>query len=1446
MSQPAPDDPARADARRRLLEKRLKGRNGPGVTSTTAADGRPPIPRRPTPTAPAPLSPAQERFWFLHRLAPDAPTYHMHEAWRAEGPLDVDRLERAVNAVIARHPALRTTIVPGPDGPMQQIHEHLPITVERLDVSNRSPGERATEVGRIATAEARALFDLGRGPLVRLAVVKESERCHTLLYTVHHIVSDERSNDLFWQHLAEHYRADDRDSDSDSDRDPDRDRDRDGAGSADDGEGEPPTGPSIDYADFAVWQRERAATGEHDAQLAHWRDRLSDLDEALRLPADHPAPTAPSGRGGLVQRPFDPALAPKVQALAAAVGATPFMVFLAAYQALLHRHSGQDDICVGTPIANRQRPEVADVIGLFLNTVVMRSRFEADTTFAQLLDSVRDRAVDAFANQDVPFDRLVDELLPDRDRSRHPLFQTMFVYSPAEALTRRLPGLTLTRLPVDGGVAKFDLTLFVTSDERSIEAGFEYDADRFEAATAERLLGHLERLLTAALADPDEPIAGLDHLTAAERAQLAAWSDPSPPSASTTGPESEAGAAHRGPLLHHLFEERVIATPRAVAVTAAAGPGADAAARSLTYAEVDHRAGRVAAALQDRGVGPGDLIGLLADRTPDAVVAMLGILKAGGAWVPIDPESPPARIAAIVADAGLGLIVTASPDHGPELPDGPATATVDQLAQRSDREPATPQIEPDSPAYVIYTSGSTGRPKGVVVTHANIVHSTRARFDFYHRRVERFLLLSSPAFDSSMVGLWWTLAQGGELVLPATGLHHDVRHLCDVIERHRVTHLLALPSLHQILLEEGAGRSGSLTTVVVAGEACPPNLVTAHRRRLPSTDLYNEYGPTEGTVWSHAWRCPDTYDGGTVPIGRPIPGTSGYVLDRTLEPVPIGVPGELVLGGPGVAAGYLNQPSLTAERFITIPELGDPDARYYRTGDLVRWRTDGEVEFLGRVDHQMKIRGHRIEPAEVEAAMVAHGGVASAAVVAEHVATRTGSGSSEAGGNAGSGAGVEARLIGYYVPLGEVDRVDETALAAHLRTVLPAPLVPSVLIALDDMPVTVTGKIDRSRLPRSPVGVGVGDGSGSPTEFVAPRDDLERLLADRWGRLLGIERVGVHDDFFALGGHSLLALRLFARIEEATGRKMLLSTLFEAPTVAQLADRIRADEPRPAPSSLVPIKSTGHKRPFFYVSPYTISVLEFRHLARSFDPDRPFYGVQPSGLDGHGEVHQTIPEMAVHYVQAMRSVQPDGPYLLGGHCDGGWVAYEMAVQLQEAGEEVGYLGLVDLPAPSIDDPYRNRWSRLIGRLRYYLDNRRFLNALVWKAKMQVQSRLARRLGAETSRRIEGVKQAHAQAFADFRFRYEFRGTVDFVLSSENLRIEQNMDWYRRWEDEHGQRVGYSVVDSTHDRLLYDPEARLLADAFGRGLDDAQARGGADAGADPARGPADVVEGAIGR
>lgn len=1210
-----------SDAKRRLLEQRLASR------ATASAPAPPTIEPRPA-DAPALASFAQERLWFLQQLDENSVAYNMHNAMRFQGTVDVAALHGALNAVVQRHEILRTTFVEQEGQVYQQIAPTLSIDLPLTDLQRTPDPEAAAQ--QLAIVQGRQPFNLAEGPLLRTHLLQLNGDAYLLLLTMHHIVSDEWSMNAFWRELASHYQSL-------------------CAGAT------PHLSPlPLQYADFAHWQRNRLEEGQLTHELAFWQRQLADAPRLLQLPTDRPRPAVQRYAGGLLSRSLPANLTNALQKLSRQYDTTLFATLLTAFYVLLHRYSQQHDILVGTPIANRGYAELEEMIGFFLNTVVLRTHLQDQQSFVALLTQVKESTLAALAHQELPFERLVEALHPQRDPSYNPLFQVMFVMQSDQTQALNFPALTLTPHRFDSGVSKFDLTLFVNQRGDQLAAAIEYNSALFEAATVERMLGHWQTLLEAIVANPEERISHLPLLTAAEQQQLLVeWN-------------STAAAYPQERCIHHLIEMQATQQPNAPAVVCQD--------QQLTYGALNQRANLLARQLQAEGIRPGTFVGLCVERSLEMLIGILAIHKAGGAYLPLDPSYPVQRLAFMLADTRAPIILTQKKLLGSIPATSAQLITIDALdfgaARALHGDDVSSDVGPHDPAYIIYTSGSTGMPKGVVVRHRNLVHSTTARFGYFKHQVQRFLLLSSFAFDSSLVGIFWTLCQGGTLILPAQGDEQNGAHLLTLMAQHQVTHMLTLPSLYDLLLEAQRGELASLTTAIVAGEACLPSLVDAHFKALPQTALYNEYGPTEGTVWSTVYQMHPNDGHKSIPIGKPIPNMQTYILDGHRQPVPLGVPGELYICGAGVAQGYLNRPELTAERFIdraafrffdqigtdNAPQPMGTNGKLYRTGDLVRYLADGNIEFLGRVDHQVKIRGFRIELGEIEQAIARHDLVDEVVVTAQR------------------NEGAATRLVAYVTS--HSNKLNAAQLHSFLRERLPDYMIPSAWLLLDDLARTPNGKIDRARLPEP---------STLPTAIDAvqtpPQDELEIQLMTIWTNVLQLPQVGLHSNYFELGGHSLQAMRLFHQIRQKLGRDLPLATLFQAPTISEQAALLRKEGWQPTWSSLVPIQPRGRKRPFFCMHAVGGNVLSLAALAEHLGPSQPFYALQSQGLDGKQTIPATVQEMAAYYLDEIRTVQPQGPYLLSGQSSGGLVAFEAARQLHAQGEEVALLALIDSYAP---------------------------------------------------------------------------------------------------------------------------------------------------------------------
>lgn len=1061
-----------------LLEKLLR-EEGLAVTLPKAVNRRDGSNRYP-------LSFAQERLWFLDQLEPGHAFYNIPVAVRLVGEVDERVLSQVVNEVVRRHEILRTTFATVDERPVQSIATELAVALPVEDLTDMSEEERERRAQERAQTEAQMPFDLVTGPLLRVRLLRLTATEHILLFTVHHIVADGWSMGVLVQEVVALYTAYVQQQPS------------------------PLPELTIQYVDFAHWQRQWLSGPVLQQQLTYWTEHLAGAPTVLNLPTDRPRPSVQSYRGATYSFTVGAPTVAGLYQVGQQAQATLFMTLVAAFTVLLARYSGQRDICIGTPIANRTRAELEPLIGFFVNTLVLRTQINPTQPFLTLLEQVRTTALNAYAYQDIPFEHLVEVVNPTRQLSHTPLFQVMLVLQNAPMDSLQLPGLTLASIPVESTTAQFDLTVELVEADGQLYGTVGYSTDLFDATTIERLTNHYIRLLEAIVAEPTVRVQDLTMLSAAERTRLLVeWN-----ATATDAPAMQ--------TIQELFEAQVARTPEAVAVVYED--------QQLTYGALNTRANQLARYLRTLGVRPDVLVGLCVERSLEMLVGMLGILKAGGAYVPLDPTYPTERLAYMLADSQPQVLLTQAPFHAllpvTEIP----TLCLDTqwttvATEATDNLPH--QTLPQHLAYVIYTSGSTGKGKGVLVTHANAVHSTMARLINYREGLSSFLLLSSIAFDSSVAGILGTLAHGGRLVLPVAGERLEPGTLWELIDQRKISHLLTVPSFYRLLLEHMPVTEGhSLRSVILAGEECGSDLLVKHRSPLPGVRFFNEYGPTEATVWSTVHEGRDWESTPTVPIGRPIANTQIYILDGNLEPVTVGVAGELYIAGAGLARGYLRRLDLTAEKFIPNPFSPEPGARMYKSGDLARYLSDGNIEYLGRLDHQVKIRGFRIELGEIEATLQAVPGVREAVVLAreDHPGDK--------------------RLVAYVVA------ADGSLSANTVRTQvaksLPAHMVPAQYVMLAQLPLTPNGKLDRKALPAP-------EQTRGEQGYVAPRTPVEAKLAEVWAEVLEVDRVGVEDNFFELGGHSLLATRLLSHVRATFQVEVPLRAVFEAPTISELA-----------------------------------------------------------------------------------------------------------------------------------------------------------------------------------------------------------------------------------------------------------------------------------------------------
>jgi amino acid adenylation domain-containing protein len=1031
----------------------------------------------------------QQRLWFMDQFDPGSAIYNLPAALRFTGDLNVSALKQAINIVVQRQESLRTTFHVVDDQPVQVIVPTLALDLPVTDLRGMTPRERQARTRELMRAEAQTPFDLVRGPLIRTSLLSLSDKESMLLLTLHHIIADGWSMGVLVKEVQALYCA------------------------CVLGEPSPLDELAIQYADYADWQREWLAGAALQQQVSYWERQLKDAPTLLALPTDRPRPARQLFQGAKASVTMPSTLASALHAVAAQYNATLFMVLSAAFNVLLARYSGNDDICVGTAVANRKRAELEPLIGFFVNTLVLRTQVDHTQSFATLLQQTRHTTLDAYAHQDVPFELLVEALKPERHLSHSPIFQVMLILQNTPKGSVGLPGLDVQHVTSDRTGAKFDLTLNFGERDGELIAAFEYSTALFDAATIERMAAHLHKLLVSIAANPTAPIASLDMIGASERQQmLGEWNN------------TERSYAALCP--HQLIEEQARATPQRTALVC---DGVQ-----LSYAQLNARANQLAHYLRGQGVRPDSLVGVYLDRSADMLVAVLGVLKSGAAYVPLDPAYPDDRIAYMLGDARPAIVLTQA-TLADQLPVGEhASLCLDRdwplLAACAETDLA-PAAAGANLAYVIYTSGSTGKPKGVGVSHANLanfLHSMRETPGIAQHDV--LLAVTSLSFDIAGLELYLPLCAGARLVLCDRASAADPHQLSALMVQQGVTTMQATPATWRMLLDHGWPELAQPLKVLCGGEAVTPELARAVLRH--TSELWNMYGPTETTIWSAARRIEAGAE--RVLLGGPIANTGLYNLDAAFNPVPIGVAGELHIAGAGLARGYLHRPDLTAEKFIPHPFSTEPGARLYRTGDLVRFLADGSIDFLGRIDNQVKLRGYRIELGEIEAVLAALPAIREAVVLARAV-------------------NGEPQLVAYLVA-DPHDAPDDAALRLALLASLPEFMVPSHFITMAQLPQTANGKINRRALPDP-------DPAASRALYTAPRNDTETLLASLWQEVLKREQVGVDDNFFALGGHSLLATQLVSKVRSRLQREIPLRALFEAPTVALLAQRLAQQEP---------------------------------------------------------------------------------------------------------------------------------------------------------------------------------------------------------------------------------------------------------------------------------------------
>ncbi len=1345
-------------AKRVLLELKLKGRNTPIQNPFS-------IPLRRNSQF-APLTYNQESLLFLEQLNPHTATYNLYEAVRLTGHLDFAALQQTLDLIVARHESLRTTFREI-NGQWQQIispPKQVPIQITDLSLDPESEQQVSDQMNTVVNRP----MDLLNGDLFKVNLLKTAGRENILLVTIHHIISDGWSVGVFWKEFVNYYQ------------------------SFSQGKAPAPAKLQIQFGDYAVWSREQLES-DLVRQTEYWKNQLQAAPALLELPTDHPRPAVQSFRGAEEIMTFPISLREGLKKISQRENVTLFMTLLSAFKILLTRYTGQTDLVVGSPIAGRNITETEDLIGFFVNTLALRTDISGDPTYRELLGRIKNTTLDAFSHQELPFDKVVAALCPERSLSYNPIYQVAFALQPGSDSSLQIPGLEIEPIKLGSVTAKFDLFLSAKEVPDGLTVTVEYNTDLFEASTIRRLIVHYQNLLETLLTNPNLRVSEFPLLSQNERHQiLNEWNN-----TTTEYPDQ---------CLHELFEIQAKQNPEKVAVSSDKG--------HLNYQELNSKSNQIARHLRKLGVSPNSPVGILMERSNLMTTGILGILKAGGAYLPLDLSYPSDRLQYMLEDARVNVILTTL-ENFPHLP----KTTAQVICLDSDWE----RIAAESPenlenvnqsadlAYIIYTSGSTGKPKGTLIPHRAV---NRLVFNTNYVQIDstdRIAHISNVSFDAATFELWGALLHGAELIVLHKDLVLSPTEFIAHLRKQKISTMFLTTALFNLLSRENPNAFQTLKTLMFGGESCDPATVRRVLEHNPPERLLHVYGPTETTTfatWHHIRSVPP--EAQTIPIGRPIANTAIYILDSNMNPVPVGVPGEIFIGGDGLANGYLNRPQLNEEKFVSVSagKISDDNLRLYRTGDIARYLPDGNIEFIGRKDNQIKLRGFRIELGEIESALNSHPDIKDAIVLL-----------AESNG--------EKKLVGYFV--------SESALATgHLREFLkqklPEFMIPALFIEVAQLSLNPNGKIDRRQLPDL---TELTTDSGAATAVAT--DELELKLTWIWQKVLGLNSVSLQDNFFECGGHSLIAVRLFSEIEKTLGCQLPLATLFQSPTIEQLANLIRQGGWKSSWGSVVPMRPNGNKTPFFCVHAVGGNILEYHDLAKYLDADQPFYGLQALGLDGTTTPLTDIEEMAAAYLREVRQIQPSGPFYLGGRSFGGTVAYEMARQLSEQGQEVALLAIFDsypkgwLKLCTESEARRFQKDFLNLRIKRHLENLKKLgplekaNYLLTKAnykKRKYQNLLwqfTQKLGfgkaKSVNNTIREIEEINYLAIKNYIPKL-YAGKITFFCATEEVCPEENLTGWQRLA-----LGGVEVVEvpGDHQTMIKEPFVQELARALGENI-----------------------------
>ncbi len=1325
------------------------------------------IPKLPT-NALKQLSFAQQRLWFLGQIENSNATYNMPMSLQLEGKLNVDALFESLAYVIDRHESLRMyfpTVEGQPKIRIKNIENFNILSVQ--DLSNLDQPTQSIMVQTLINNHVQEPFNLKTGPLFKAKLLQLKDDQFILLLNMHHISSDGWSIGIFIRELCHAYLTF--------------------------SQGQKPTLEPlpIQYSDFATWQRNWLQGEVLETQINYWKKQLKDAPPRLELPTDYPRPPIQSYKGSHYSHTLTPELTEQLKTLSQQEGVSLYMLLLAVFNLLLSRYSRQDDLCIGSPIANRPHPQTEGLIGFFANTLVMRNQIKSEQNFQQFLHQTRQTCLDAYQHQDIPFEFLVEQLKPVRSLSYNPIFQVMFAVENNDSEALNLPGLKIEWIDSSYPFAKFDLSLLALESDGQLNCNWEYATDLFETITIQRMAEHWEVLLQQIVTNPQQTISTLSWLTKADQKQLELWNQ-----TNTNYPQDK--------TLVDLFEEQVNKTPDNIALVFEE--------QSLTYQELNQKANQLAHFLhQNYQIKPDTLIGICIERSLDMAIALLAVLKAGAAYVPIDSNYPEERIKYILENSKISLLLTQSfindklsgffSEFSGQL------INLDRLNFESfPCHNLALQSKPNDLAYVIYTSGSTGQPKGVMVEHKGLCNLALVEIETFDvHPSSRVLQFASFSFDAF---IWEVLMAWGGGATLYLGNKDNLMPGLPLVERLRddaITHITLPPSALAVLPWENLP---SLQTIIVAGEACSPELV---KKWSQGRNFFNGYGPTEGSVCATIAKYTSFEE--KITIGRPIPNVQVYILDSHLQPVSIGVPGELHIGGAGLARGYLDRPDLTAEKFIEVNLLGKIE-RIYKTGDLAKWQNDGNIEFLGRIDHQIKLRGFRIELGEIEAVLLKHPAIKEVIVNLHKTENNQ-------------------QLVAYVT--GELIDDLSQQLKQHLKTHLPDYMIPSQIIRLDEFPLTPNGKIDRQALPHP--------NHESQSLYEAPRNNIEQQLTEIWSLIVECEKISIHDNFFDLGGHSILAIKLLNEIQKNFNQELSLTSLFQNPTIAQLAQQLSQFEVQPSISDLLVLQPSGQKISIFCVAGSNGHAFYFRDFAMNFADEHPVYGLETPGRDGSHSLPISVEDHASSLIKTLQQKQPKGPYILIGYSSGCSVALEMAFQLEQQGEIISLLGIFDAGLVANPDYITKRsdldwiWN-MIERIEAVKGISLGLNYEQLAAQSDDQNRWY--LAAEALYHHNVLPEHSTLSLLRTNLEVMKRVTLNYAAYQPNFVISapivlfraqdvkeivvqehQAMSHYQQsdwgWQPYSNKPVQVISVPGNHGQMLYEPNVKILADQLKKSI-----------------------------